>query len=140
MRSWTMLPVLLLAACGPRFETQYSLTPPPDSLTSRQCLQSCEFQRQQCQQLADSRYQLCQSQAELRYDRCQDAADYDYQRCLYLRPDNPGSCRRPSGYCFRDYCARDDANCDELYRSCYASCGGRVESRTVCVANCDEAR
>lgn len=140
MRSvFLMLMLLLVAACGPRYETRYRYTAPPDSPDSRQCLQSCEFQRQQCLVIEDNRYQLCTLQAANDAYRCQAEARYDYDRCLRYHDDQPERCHYQRGFCPQRACWRDDRHCGELYRSCYVACGGSVESETMCVANCDEA-
>lgn len=37
----------------------------------------------------------------------------------------------------RSGCTRSCDYCDEQFRSCYSSCGGRVSTRRVCVAHCE---
>jgi hypothetical protein len=129
----------LLAGCGPRYETRYIYTPPADSPQTRQCLQNCEFQRQQCLVIADNNQQLCELQAENEAFRCEAESRYYYERCLNRNPDQPERCRYPRAFCPRRTCWRNDGRCDDLYRSCYTSCGGSIRGETVCTANCEEA-
>ena len=129
--------LLMLAACGPQYETHYSYTPPQNYPESRQCLQSCEFQKQQCTLLADNSYQLCQAEARNEEYQCEADARYYYQRCINRNRDHPEQCSVQRPFCPSQTCWRDDRRCDELYRSCYATCGGSVRSETVCTSNCD---
>jgi hypothetical protein len=139
MRALALFLILtLLAACGPRFETRYSYTAPPESPQSRQCLQGCEFQRQQCLIIADNRYQICELEARDEAAECAADARYDYRRCLRRNQDDPEACQYRRAFCPRRACWRDAGNCDELYRACYVACGGSIQAETVCTANCDE--
>lgn len=138
MRAIVLSALIVLAGCGPRFETRYSYTAPPDSPQSRQCLQGCEWQRQQCLALADNRFALCEMEARYEVYECRAEARYRYERCLSRNPDQPENCHYQQLFCQRPVCWRDDRHCGELYRSCYAACGGTVEAETYCVANCDE--
>ncbi len=134
-----LLVLILLSACGPRFETRYSYTPPPESPQSRQCLQGCEFQRRQCLTIADNRYQICTLEARNEAAACEADARFDYERCRRRNQDDPDICHYRRAFCSPRTCWRDDGGCDEFYRSCYASCGGSIQAETVCTANCDQA-
>jgi hypothetical protein len=111
--------------CGPVYNTEYQFSP-PDSDAGRACVFQCENSRQQCRQLE-----------EYRADDCQRRASWDQQRCeddIYRRKG-----REPKWYeCGSESCSADYDRCDESYRSCYQSCGGKVNAETRCVANCDK--
>jgi hypothetical protein len=117
--------VALLTSCGPVYNTEYSYTP-PKSLEGRSCINQCEYSKIQCEELENLRERECESRAELEYDRC--------RRDIYNSKK-----REPKwSECSRSSCSTDEERCERLYRSCYQACGGRVDSRTVCVANCDQ--
>ena len=122
-----LLMVSFLTACGPVYRTEYTFKP-PRTATGRNCAFQCETSRGQCRQIED-----------LRVDRCEDNSRREVQDCEdRLRWDK----NRDSKWyeCTGDSCTADYDRCDELYRSCYQSCGGNVTSQTVCVANCEKAR
>lgn len=113
-----------VVSCGPQMQTNYQYFP-PENPQGQACIFQCENSRMQCQHIQDMEYQRCQDRAEDRYQRCEDSNEY-------RRKDD-------KQYCYREYCSSPDGErCDNSYRSCYQSCGGRVTSETVCVANCDK--
>jgi hypothetical protein len=136
MRFFVLVVLVLLTGCGPRYDTRYVYTAPVDSPETRQCLQSCEFQRQQCLLIADNSFQLCETQAQSDVYRCESEARFYYARCLDRNQDDPERCQIHRAFCPRRACWRDDRRCGDLYRACYAACGGTVRSETVCTANC----
>ncbi len=107
--------MLMLAGCGPMYETQYSFVP-PENESARACIFQCENGKLQCHQLE-----------EMKEENCENRADRDYYRCK----------DRGEKYCYRESCSVDYERCEGQYRSCYQACGGRVESRQVCVAFCN---
>ncbi len=110
-----------LAACGPIYETRYSFTPPPTP-EGRVCLLQCDQIRLQCRQFEDMKKENCEQQNRWErehYERCKNAGRKD--------------CRYPSTYCSTNY-----DRCEEQYRICFQTCGGRVDATTVCVANCEQ--
>ena len=119
-----------LVSCGPVYQTDYIFTP-PDSDSGYHCTVQCESSKQTCLQLE-----------EIRYERCEERAERDYYWCernKIFSFDKKG--RRvcvSNCWCYRESCYRDEETCDENYRSCYQSCGGSVESRTVCISNCEQ--
>ncbi len=126
--SWVALALLAClgyAGCGPAFETQYNFTPPPTS-EGKTCAFQCDNSRLQCRQLEDYRAQDCQRQSE--WDRRQCEED------IYRRKG-----REPKWYeCGGSSCNTDYERCEGLYRSCYQSCGGRIDAQRVCVSGCDQ--
>lgn len=117
--------IVMLAACGPVYDTQYHFTPPPSS-EGRSCVFQCDNSRLQCRQLEDYKNEDCQRRAEYDQRRCEDD--------IYRRKG-----REPKWYeCGSSSCSPDYDRCEQLYRSCYQSCGGRVDQQTVCVSGCDQ--
>ena len=117
--------VLLLGACGPIYDTQYRFTP-PESGQGVSCIYQCENSKLQCRQLE-----------EYRADDCTRRAQYEAQRCEADIWRQKG--RAPKWYeCGSSSCSPEYDRCETQYRSCYQSCGGRVDAQTVCVANCDQ--
>ena len=114
-----------LTGCGPMYQTEYIYTP-PKSQTGNACVFQCENSKQQCQQIQ-----------EMRSEDCERRAEYDYQRCEDRIYDREG--RDAKWYeCSRESCTADVERCEATYRSCYQSCGGKVEAQTRCVSNCDQ--
>lgn len=119
------LALLTLIGCGPIYDTQYQFTPPDDG-NGRACIYQCENGREQCTELEELREESCENRAESEYQRC---ADNIYRR----------KGRDPKwNECYRESCSSDTERCENSYRSCYQSCGGKVRAETVCVANCDQ--
>ncbi len=116
---------LALSSCGPIYDTVYDFTP-PESNAGRACIYQCENSRGQCRQLE-----------EYRADDCERRSDYEVERCEREIWRRKG--REPKWYeCGGESCSANLDRCDEQYRSCYQSCGGRIRSETRCVANCDQ--
>ncbi len=114
---------VLCSGCGPKMKTMYHLTP-PDSAGGGVCTGQCENARYQCERNDDEDYRRCKDRAEDDYERCKD--NNEYRR------------KKDQEYCVRQYCAKPkEEHCLDRYHSCYESCGGRVTSETVCVANCN---
>ena len=117
---------LCLSSCGPIYNTDYQFSP-PRSEGGRACIFQCEQGRMQCRQIE-----------ELQARRCEDNSRYEQQRCRDDLRYNEN--RSPKWYeCNEDSCDPNYGRCDDIYRACYQSCGGEVNSVTRCVANCDQA-
>lgn len=113
-----------LTSCGPIYDTQYQFIP-PESSQGRMCTYHCEESQQQCRRLE-----------EIEADRCNERAEYDRRECerdLWERKQ-----RNPKWYeCGGGSCSANYDRCDQMYRSCFESCGGEVRQEVRCVANCD---
>lgn len=117
--------VALLSGCGPIYDTQYTFIPPDDG-NGRACVYQCENGKQQCEELEELKEESCEERAEAEYARCEER--------IYRRKG-----RDPKwNECYRESCSSDSERCETNYRSCYQSCGGKVNAETVCVANCDQ--
>jgi hypothetical protein len=103
---------LTLGGCGPEIVYDYT---PPQSPEGRTCAAQCANTKQYCRQSAESSYQSCQSNYQLgmaNYNACKQAGGT--------------LCSQPSS-CVHPY----TGGCDEAYRSCFAACGGQVQTRVV---------
>jgi hypothetical protein len=116
---------LLLAGCGPIYDTTYRYLPPSDPL-SRPCITQCLTSRDSCRNVQELK-------AENSRLRCERDAGDDFERCLFNAKDEQGknSCRRRT--------CSESTNlgvCEADYRVCFQSCGGIVEEERVCTFNC----
>lgn len=121
-----LLTGLLLAACGPIYNTEYNYIPPADP-ESRACIAQCNGNKSQCHANADLR-------AQNERLRCDVDASIDYERCLGHAANDAARAQ-----CVKRSCSGGDANysrCDDEFRICFQSCGGIVQSRQVCTFNC----
>ena len=117
--------VFTLSSCGPVFNTEYVLTP-PKSESGRTCTFQCETVKQQCLQIE-----------ELQNQRCEDNSRNEQYNCEYNIRITKN--REPKWYeCGSDSCSVDTERCEQSYRSCFQSCGGKVDAITRCVANCEK--
>ncbi len=120
-----LLLTMVLAACGPIYETNYRYTPPSDPL-SRPCISQCLADQSQCHNVAELK-------AENSRLRCERDAREDYERCLGNASGEQGraSCNRRS-------CNQEPnlSACGVDYRTCFQSCGGVVDEQRVCTFNC----
>lgn len=117
--------LLALTSCGPMYETNYTFTP-PESSAGNACIFQCQNSQQQCRQLE-----------EYKKDDCEQRSEWQKERCEAEVWRKKG--RDPKWYeCGGESCSADYDRCDVSYRACYQSCGGKVQSETRCVANCDQ--
>ena len=120
----TVLFAGLLSACGPKMQTDYHLTPPEDK-GGVACTFHCESEKRDVEQDDDSEYQRCRDDAEEAFEICQE--DNEYRR------------KDDREICIRRYCPKPkEQHCLSAFHRCYEECGGRVDSETYCVANCDQ--
>ena len=152
MRLLPLIVVVALAACGPRFETQVTLTP-PETEQGRICAAQCQGTEEICRARADTEAARCEVRAEREADRkrrqCERRIDRKLRLCLAAAKtaEDQNAChfkhgadaserihcdRAPLGQCRPKY-----DQCQQRFESCYIGCGGQVSKRQVCVANCD---
>lgn len=127
-RSLTLGSILLLGlwGCGPIYDTRYTFSPPQSS-EGKTCTFQCNQIKLQCQQLED-----------MNNDRCQRDSERERRDCEWEIRMTKG--REPKWYeCGGSSCSVDYARCEETYRSCYESCGGKIVAERVCVMNCEGA-
>ncbi len=143
MRRWLSGSLLLfaLAACGPGYETDVKLTPPP-TRTGQACTTECFKTQNDCTDACSAGQMQCEQRARL-----QD--DFDYS--LYggsgiggfggRRGFGTGIGIGYGGYgglrgyqlCQPTACQN---RCAQHMYECYAHCGGQALRTTKCVKNC----
>ena len=126
--------LLLMTACGPSFKTTYHFTL-PDSQRGRECVNRCQATLQQCEGNATYAHEQCENRAEQAYQRCEARKTYEADpKKGWKKPICVENCVR----CKRPYCAPlNTRKCDKRYRQCFETCGGVVDKRVTCTANCD---
>lgn len=118
---------LCIAACGPVYNTEYRYTPPADD-RGRACAMQCNAQQTQCKTnaglAAENERLLCELESREDFYSCQKRAKDDAARAQ----------------CERSTCSRDDdegvAACENDFRTCFQTCGGKIDSFQVCTFNC----
>lgn len=129
------LVLLTISACGPMYRTQYNYTSPA-SWEGRQCANQCIKDKSYCRQNCDRDVQNCRN-----IESIKEAANIAIQQNTKQNPNDPFKHnRRQTGLsrndCSNDYCYN---NCDSDYNACFVNCGGSIETKQVCVMNCDKA-
>ena len=118
---------LALTACGPQYKEERTLIPPATE-QGRICAAQCETTQAICR--ADAKDDVRHCEAEKRDER------RDYQRCLDRRKRLPKG-KKPTCWAPKvRFCRADYRQCDAAFDACYRRCGGEVQVRRVCVANC----
>ncbi|WP_296223964.1 hypothetical protein [Ralstonia sp. UBA689] len=92
---------------------------PPQTAAGRQCVTTCETNKQICtagkEQTAAVKTQACETRRATQLSSC-----------LALAGSDKGAreqCAKKSGYCST---YADTSACEESYRACYVQCGGQV--------------
>lgn len=127
---------LVLAGCGPVYDTTYSYEAPPTG-EGKLCAN-------QCGQIE----QLCKRNCTLERESClareREQARNDYEDYVRARRNSGAPVERDLDDFDRDYrCASSnvsmcESGCASDQRTCYATCGGKVTATTVCTAFCDQ--
>lgn len=120
-----LLSLLALTACAPVKETRYNYLPPKDN-PGQVCVAQCSAAHSACLKEADKL-------AAGERDRCEMEARQEYDLCLA----RPASDSRELCEPRRCSISAEAAACDPTYRSCFQGCGGTVETRQVCIINCE---
>lgn len=124
--------VLLLASCGPVYQTTYSYKT-PRSQNGRYCANACLQDKSRCEARCREDNQYCRSQAQRRGERA-------YRR--YVRDQRrAGKPVNLNVDWFTDYSGcNNSCGCTSNYNQCFTNCGGTVVPHTVCVAFCKDAK
>lgn len=125
----------LLGACGPIYDTQYSLIP-PTSVEGRRCVGQCQQNRTICRQSCTIGQQACLNDARSR-------AMYEYQAYVNRQTREKKPIKRSVGSFENSYACGTNScedRCEANYRDCFGGlCGGQVLAQKVCTAFCDQA-
>lgn len=125
---------VMLAACGPIYDTTYTYTPPTGQ-RGQACVSSCEADQSQGRYACRQRTQACENEK----DRI---ADREYNRYVYYRQqqglplDRTRQSFEPSYSCPWESECTDVVDAD--YRACFTGCGGRIDATQTCVMGCNQ--
>lgn len=124
------------AACGPVYKTTYEMTP-PQTAEGRACVGQCQQTKSACRNAGYDRYARCKSEQHAYAER--KFNEYRIQQLLLKQPIT-----KSQGSFYGGYSCRDEqsykSGCDDDFVGCFATCGGAVTPRTVCVRNCEPAQ
>lgn len=140
---WMVLGVAsaLLSACGPVIETHYDFQPPANQ-AGMQCVTGCQKGQNQCTRHEADARQECRYIEEARVDEAYREAKDRYDRDLLLYAASPEKFSKPTepgkSYPSYHHCNDQGLQCQADFNMCYRACGGQVQERQVCVANCEE--
>jgi hypothetical protein len=129
MKRLTMfVAAVLLAACA----KEYAYIPPTDA-DGKACVAQCQTREASCRRDQDRRaaaaQDTCEAEAARRQDRCEVEAPIEYAACLkFARNEEERKacvledCSQPSCQQAGNY-----GLCGSDYRTCFQSCGGKIE-------------
>ncbi len=124
----------LLSACGPIYETQYSLIP-PSSVEGRRCVGQCQQNRTICRQSCTISQQACVNDARTR-------ALYEYQAYVARQTAEKKPVKKSVSDFEHSYgCSSNSCEdrCEANYRDCFGGlCGGQITAQRVCTMFCDQ--
>ncbi len=130
-----------LVACGPIYQTHHDYYP-PENMDGRYCLNSCDEIRQNCTSNCHDREQNCEISAQA-MDAVKTSSCYKRKEYCTAHPEAPDcgndmhtNCSHYSNRHYQCYNEACEKSCTEYYNRCFVNCGGMVDSKTVCVANC----
>lgn len=131
-----------LVSCGPVYRTTHDYYP-PENMDGRNCLNSCDNIRQSCTSNCRDREQNCKMSSQV-VDVVKKSSCYKRKKYCTAHPeasdcwiDKNDDCNDYSSS--HDECSSEEcrADCTEYYNRCYINCGGSINTRTVCVSDCD---
>lgn len=122
MKRFIILAALLVASCGPVYDTQVTFVP-PDTDAGRACVFQCDNTQLQCRQLKDSQAlntNLIRQQERTACMARETAKKNPYANLACSISEEQASY----------------GQCTAQYEQCYSTCGGQVQKKTVCVSGC----
>ncbi|MEI6557994.1 MAG: hypothetical protein WCO00_06275 [Rhodospirillaceae bacterium] len=133
---WAALVMLVVAGCGPIYETVYSYQP-PRSPQGQMCAG-------QCQQIS----QYCKQNCRLQEDSCKSnshrEASHEFDRYVRERQRNHQEIKKQVSDFDHSYSCSSSSNCEAScgsdFRMCFTNCGGVVTSRQECTMFCDQKK
>jgi hypothetical protein len=124
--------LVLLTACGPIYNTEYTFVPPRSNM-GKMCIAQCVQSKSMCQQMCDMRNDNCRAQAKME-------AHQDYKMYKHERHKEGKEVKKDIGDFDKSYACNTNCNCEPQFHSCYSACGGQVLEKQVCVAFCDKTK
>lgn len=128
-----VLLALMLAGCGPTYQTVYDYTP-PGSAQGRTCVAQCQVSQTHCRTACAATTEACRARVKLE-------ARQEYERYIQRETKAGREARRtvnsfePAFACSDSSCRQQ---CDGDFRVCYGNCGGSVRATTLCTSGCDK--
>jgi len=125
--------LLMLSACGPMYQTDYQIVPPPTE-TGRMCANNCLLSRQNCQQSCTIQSNQCDQINRLDAER-------DYNEYVRRRTKEGKEIKRSLSSFSGNACNEDydcEERCESNFHLCHTNCGGQVIPHTYCAANCQQ--
>ena len=133
-KCWAAVLMLVMAGCGPIYETVYSYQP-PRSAEGRMCTSQCHQINQYCKQNCELREQTCQGNAQQEANRQYDSYVRERRRAHLEIKKSPSDFYSSYGCSSSSSCS---SACDSNYRMCYTNCGGTITSHQECTMFCDQ--
>lgn len=125
-----VLSLLLLSACGPRYDVVYRYVP-PRSERGMTCVKHCATAKRLCQRVCNSGNSGCLKQARSQ-------ARLDYQRYV---ADQTAAGREPTrtveSFFDSHACPVKQCGCENSYRDCFEMCGGQAIEERRCTHSCN---
>lgn len=120
---------LLLAGCGPIYQTKYAYQP-PRAQSGKMCAAQCFQTKNMCQQMCQMSDQNCRAQEHQNaYYRYQ---TYHDQQVAHGKPVKRNISDFDNSYSVCHHAC----NCTTDFNLCYRSCGGVVTQHQECTAFC----
>ena len=127
-----ILGLLVLAACGPVYKTNYDYKPPQTD-NGRMCVNQCLNTKSACEQDCHARQVDCEyradEDAQIQYDNYVRTQRFQHQEIKKTVTD------------FHRYCDEETvcaARCVANHNLCYNNCGGVVNGTTICTSGCEK--
>ena len=118
--------LVLLSGCGPVYKTTYYYSE-PENVRGRECVITCQKNRQKCENWAEQAYQQCLNRKSI--ERIATTVlTRPERRSPFYTDYSDGNCRFEK--------SRKLEICLVDFNACFQLCGGVVDSIEECVANC----
>lgn len=122
----------LVSACGPTYQTVHDFTAPATA-EGKLCASQCQTIQNHCRATCSAQTSACESKMKL--DAMQEFERYaQQQRAAGKAVERTASWYEHPFACSSSACAN---SCGDDFRVCYANCGGKVTSKTICTSGCD---
>lgn len=148
MASIAMLAGFTGCSSEPVYQTVYNHIR-PNGTTGQSCVNACDADRQLCEQRSNAQMDRCNREADREFRRCQVEKREAYRYCVAdlqrqygnnwkIYESNCSNVYDPNS-CAKSSCYRA-GECDVTFNRCFIGCGGKIESETRCVRNCDNIK
>lgn len=132
----SVLLVLMLCGCGPRYANFYSYQA-PDNARGKSCVVKCLEMKQYCEAMAEQSYNICLQ----RVDSNKKITTVNTRDMYGNINTQTTTSEHADNYIGNYECQNNKSNqintCLLDYNACFQLCGGVVNNITKCVANCE---